>query len=715
MLVFLPHCLRAQGVVRDDFEGPEPVLRPAGGDGRHRVELHQRVDVGAHAGRRCEQLRITGGGATAIYYSYPIRPARVINELAMGVWLRSDRPGLQIVARVVLPRSKHPATGEPLTTLLRGSDYKQVGSWQLVTIGNLPRALEWQVRVLRAQFGPQVDGREAYVDLLLLNVYGGAGTTNVWVDDLEITGAIPPTAVAAQEVTFASGAAPAATSGSEPSVPQSSMPTVEFKHRLLVGGEPFFPRIVVWRGEPLERLQRLGFNCVRVAQLPTAAMLADAVRLKLWLLAPPPPPAALKPRQGERRARPIPAAFDPVLAWDLGDQLTERELDTTRRWAEAVQDADPRGRPIVCGATSDLDDYTHPPFQVLLSDRDPLGTSLELDRYIDWLGERSQLARAGAPLWVRVSSQASPELVEQMRLVAGGPVPPPNWQEAQLRMVVHAALASQARGLMFASDSRLDLDDPATATCAAMLELVNLELQLIDRWPAAGNFAAMADTSESHTTGAVIETDHSRLLLPIYAPPGGQFALGTQAVANVSFVVAGVPEGDKAYELSLTGLHPLRATRAVGGTKVVLTDRSRDSLVVFTSDPYVVRNLKAGLDKIQRRADFLARQLAIAETARVDATTARLGPYASGVSLVQEARAAVALDLHESETLAATDIPRLSRGPPRPASLATGGARVLGASHQRLGRAAGRSADGQLCHPAGALPVCPAVGRRGAF
>ena len=124
-----------------------------------------------------------------------------------------------------------------------------------------------------------------------------------------------------------------------------------------------------------------------------------------------------------------------------------------------------------------------------------------------------------------------------------------------------------------------------------MLELLNLELQLIERWPAAGNFSAMADSSDPNTTGAVIETERSRLLLPIYQPPRGQFVSGTQAAALVAFTVAGVPEGDDAYELSLTGLRPLRSTRRAGGMAVVLDERSHDSLVVFTHDPYVIRNL----------------------------------------------------------------------------------------------------------------------------
>ena len=41
---------------------------------------------------------------------------------------------------------------------------------------------------MRLQLGPQVDDREAYLDAVLLNVYGGSGTSNVWIDDLEVAG-----------------------------------------------------------------------------------------------------------------------------------------------------------------------------------------------------------------------------------------------------------------------------------------------------------------------------------------------------------------------------------------------------------------------------------------------------------------------------------------------------------------------------------------------
>ncbi|REK11893.1 MAG: hypothetical protein DWQ37_12785 [Planctomycetota bacterium] len=640
----LPGAVRAEGVVRDGFDGPETRLLPAGGDARHTVELHDCTDAGVHSAPRCEQLRISGGGGTAVYYSYPIQPARVISELTASVWVRSDRPGPQIIVRIVFPRSKHPRTGEPLTTLVRGSSYNDVGSWQMLRIEGLPAALANQTRVLRSQFGPQVDPREAYIDLVLLNVYGGPGTTNLWVDDLEITGGVSPGSVSASNVAFASQATDPVSSSSPPA---SVMPEVELRGRLSVGGEPFFPRIIEHRGESLAHLQSLGFNCVYTSAPPTPAMLNDAARLRLWLIAPPPPASELRARDGQQRGTEIGPEYDPVLAWDLGRGLSERELPAVRQRAEQVRWADPRDRPIVVSADADLDGYSRPPFSVLLDRRTVLGTSLELSQYADWLSQRGQMARAGATLWATIPTQVESDLLEQMRLLSGRALPPPSWQEAQLRAVARAALSARARGLFFTSQTRLDAPDPATQARAAMLGLLNLELQLIDRWPSAGNFSMSADTSNRPTAGAVMETELSRLLLPIYAPGGGQFVLGTQAAPRTSYVVAGVPEGNRAFELTLTGLHPIRGTRVTGGTRVVLDDQSRDSMVVFTQDPHVTKKLKEGVEATRGPALQLIGALAAAEKARIDSTVARLGQFGRDVRVVPEARATVEQDLQK--------------------------------------------------------------------
>ena len=40
---------------------------------------------------------------TFIHYAYPTGKAIIGEELAAGIWLRANRPGLQLMARIVLP------------------------------------------------------------------------------------------------------------------------------------------------------------------------------------------------------------------------------------------------------------------------------------------------------------------------------------------------------------------------------------------------------------------------------------------------------------------------------------------------------------------------------------------------------------------------------------------------------------------------------------
>ena len=96
--------------------------------------------------------------------------------------------GLQFAARVVLPRTVDPGTGQALTTVILGDRYSDVGRWQQLRLEAIPRLLSRQIHILRLQLGPRVDDREAYVDAVLLSLSGAAGTTNVWIDDLEVAG-----------------------------------------------------------------------------------------------------------------------------------------------------------------------------------------------------------------------------------------------------------------------------------------------------------------------------------------------------------------------------------------------------------------------------------------------------------------------------------------------------------------------------------------------
>ena len=45
----------------------------------------------------------------------------------------------------------------------------------------------------RKEFGKAFDPTMAYVDMLVINGYTGAGETRLWLDDLEIAGVLDPT------------------------------------------------------------------------------------------------------------------------------------------------------------------------------------------------------------------------------------------------------------------------------------------------------------------------------------------------------------------------------------------------------------------------------------------------------------------------------------------------------------------------------------------
>ena len=255
-------------------------------------------------GNGCEWLQIEAAGSQ-IYFAHDVGRPRIIDELTPSVWIKSDRPGPHLAVRVVLPRTIDPRSGRPVVTILMGAAYTDVGRWQQLQLGGIAALLTRQIHVLRVQLGPQVDGREAYLDAVLLNVSGGPGVTNVWIDKVEVAG-YAATEGTARLVPVRLPPVRQPMLESNPA-PRRSVKLVGSV--LLVDGRPMFPRAIQHCGEPLAVLKKLGFNTVWLQRLPAPELLEEADRLGLWLICPPPrtlaPIAAIGP------------AFDSVLAWDL--------------------------------------------------------------------------------------------------------------------------------------------------------------------------------------------------------------------------------------------------------------------------------------------------------------------------------------------------------------------------------------------------------------
>jgi hypothetical protein len=630
---------------QEGFEGPQPSWRDDGGDAPYRIVRHQRTQSEAHSGASCEWVQLETENGARVGLSMDVGQPSIIKELAPSVWVKSDRSSVQFAVRVVLPRSIDPRTGQPVVTVLTGDNYTVNGRWQQLQLRGISQLLLQQVHVLRRQIGPQVDDTEAYVDAVLLNVYGMPGATNVWIDDLEIAGyvtmqRIPPTEAARQPVAMLP-------ISSRQSLPMVSLPLVQpviaaprhvvrlEEAVLQIDGRPMLPRAIQYRGEPLELLKKIGFNAVWMQRMPTPELLDEAARLGLWLVCPPPrptSPAGLEapsaaPADGESGAPAIPPIgpeFDCVLAWNLGEDLTDADLDVTQRWAIEVRTADRRGnRPLICRPRTNLYGFSRPT-NLLLLDRRPLGTSLELTDWAAWVRRQPLLAKLGTPIWTTVQTQPNESLRTQLSLMEPGYNAPLTVEPEQMRLLAYTAIAAGSRGLVFASDTPLDSPDVETRQRAMALELLNLELDVIEPWAAAGSCVATAETNNREVVGTVLLADRARLLLPLWLSPHAQCVPSQSAANGLTLVTPGVPETSDAYELTLIGARPLKHQRVAGGMSVVLDEFGLTAQVLLANDPTIVGAVHRRAAQIGRRAAELQRELAVYRYQNVKALAARM-------------------------------------------------------------------------------------------
>ncbi|HEX3868818.1 MAG TPA: hypothetical protein VHV77_00135 [Pirellulales bacterium] len=665
---------------RDSFETPDPVWTDIGGDARYRIDVQQRVQTGAHSGNGCEYLQLTAsaGGRTALL-SYNLGRAPIINELRPSVWVRADRNGVQVFARVVMPRALDTSTGQPMTTLIAGGQYTSAGAWQELRLDELSTLLARQAWVMRAQLHREIDIREAFVDRIVLNVYTGPGRTVLSIDDLTVEGIVPSGPSA--EV-----ALPLVSSDGRRIDSVSHRSTVELNGSvLLADSRPIFPRALEHRGEALSFVRRLGFNAVRLASPPSMELAEEARREGLWIISPPPTAESLDGRGGLAIAA-IPPELDRVLAWDVGPGLTRGELESTRRTIEALRRADSQiARPIIADVEAELFAYSRM-LDALVLRREPLGTSFEENDYATWMRERMRLARPGTPFWATIQTQLAPELCKQLEMLSGGMVREVGVDADQVRALVFTALAGGAGGVMFRSNSRLDADDSLTRARAADLESLNLELIMLEPWTAAGRSVSIVSGSNfappkpppastrSNRTGNkrtflnpqqtiapdvkafVLQTDRARLLMPIWSGGGSQFVASQWAGTNLSFVVPGVSEATDVYQITPSGLRPpFKRQRVTGGIRVTFDEFSMTDVAVLTQDPLVVATLMERLGQIGRRATELERQRASEKLLFITETEARLAAAGHTTIKTSEWLAAARMSLARSDERLATN------------------------------------------------------------
>ncbi len=626
-LAYMNQCAQA---VEERFESAEVSWKLVDSDSSAQILAHERVFTAAHSGQGCEHVRLGVGQGTYAYLAHKVEPSRIIGELAPSLWVKADRPGIRLMVRVVLPRSKD-REGKTLTVLLEGDYYTQVSTWQRLEVRDLKKLLDAEVRIRRRQLG-QVDEREAYLDHFVLNAYGGPGVTQLWLDDLELSGFASsqpiPTSL---EMTSESGVEMIRTPSPQVTAVEAA---AELRGSLLlVENRPFFAKIIEHNGEPFTWLKDVGFNTLLLRHPPSPAQLAEAERADLWLITPPPISNGVMSLAPAHRR---------VIAWLLGSEATLADLDAIANLASQVRRQDvAQQRPIMCDVAAGWADYGRV-VDVLLLSRPTLGTSFDQQHYGDWL--RSAMhGIPGQPVFGAVPTEPSKRLLEQLALGQTGAAPT-RWKSSadpeQIRMLAVETVAVGARGVCFRSRSRLDLDDDVAKLRAASLRWINSELSLLAPWAAGGSFVEQFEVGDSLTRVRVLETERSQLLIVTRHAAQQQYVPQPRSPGPISFAAHGAPITDQAYHLAPQGLQPLLGSRA-GQLRVTLAEPDTVSLVLVTQDPLVINRVTRELSANRQPSTALRHELASLQLRHTQQVLARLEPRERADRFLEEARFAL--------------------------------------------------------------------------
>src|SRR5687768_13184428 len=105
LLVLPLLCLAQEGkFVQHPFEGRELAWQPGAADAVYKQTAHKLSEETTHGGHRSELIELEAQQGNHIHYVFPVGRAIIDEDFTANVWVRANRPGAQLMARLVLPR-----------------------------------------------------------------------------------------------------------------------------------------------------------------------------------------------------------------------------------------------------------------------------------------------------------------------------------------------------------------------------------------------------------------------------------------------------------------------------------------------------------------------------------------------------------------------------------------------------------------------------------
>lgn len=448
----------SQAQIQDSFDGGAPVWQLDREDCAAQIIAHQRISSGGRDSGPCESISLQAGTGTRAEFIYRIVPTEVIDELVASLWYWAQRPGARMSLRVRFPFALDPRTGQPAIARIGNLAYTQPGQWQKLSLTDAKQQLVVQQAVLRNAMGREVDLRQPYIDAVSINAYTGPGSENIRIDELRIDRALPVQLNRLENRSLPMAATADAT--------RDAFPVGVVK------------RFVEYNGESLSWIKANGFTGILMHRVPDASILRDANQAGIEIIA----PYATVDR------RDLANLLAPVIAWNLGDALLEKDLPRSvdlggrlRRLPGVLR------RELIAFPIEAHREYRSVS-DCLAIDLPPPVRGLSPAEESAWQDEAIQSAGHAPRFLTAIASGPSRALRDQVDGLAvcadTKPIDDYGWHATWLQTM--RALETSPRGIVFRSTSALDSGRGEDLQRASVLRLINRFITLTQSIVSAG-------------------------------------------------------------------------------------------------------------------------------------------------------------------------------------------------------------------------------------
>jgi len=644
--------------LRDGFETPQPSWQREFTDTTVRLLTQERSRRAAREGRLSERFQFDAGPGSRFFVSYATPKIPVSDDLNVSLAVRSNRAGVQLFARVVLPADIDPENRAPSYVLVPGTIFDEVDRWQRLELVHMMPAIERQARVLRASTRRPVRLEGAYLERLVVNLLGGPGESEVFLDDLVIK-PVPKELLDARSKAEVAGkpAAGPQPAGSGPGAGKRDHGLVRLERNLLEKRgkdsiyRPWLPVAIDAPGANPVELRKAGFDVLVDSGRSDPERLRSAVDHGAMLMKRLSDATA---SDGPQRLLDQMASYPlrhAVAFWHIGERLG-RQRDIKAREEEVAKIR--AGLAAIRGLDDDDSHWTiaNVDGELPLFARAPTGldmvgiqtrlwsTAQDFLESYDYLNQRRLLtvrSNLGALFWAWIPASTPPEVMRNI----WGDDPPPSWgtppvQPAQLRLMTYLALAAGYRGLGYLGDASLTRTAGAGRVLWIEMSLLNLEIDLCEQILAQNEAKireyGVYDPEPLALPSNAIQIPQGRkppvlkelsprpgmraaavplvdrkgaLLLVADYGSGAQFQPPQLAADEVTITMA-LPEGAQAFEITPGGVKVLPRERVAVGTRITIKEFDTTSLILCTGDLAMYEQVRSVVESVRHKVVPLA-------------------------------------------------------------------------------------------------------------